>query len=211
VTEEKLWSRSVLQEWYRNPAAIDISGADGNSASEKKAAPTPGSPFMLRAMIRRDLRSYSDYMDQIIAGSRRPYPLRGPEPKEPSGDVPSILAPTFSPVLVRDANDRAQNALLALALALQAYKEEHKGYPSSLSELVPGYLKVVPTDPFTLGKTPGYRQQGDAYVQYSVGPDLKDDGGRPIYDRRKAPSENPRTPYYVTLECKGDIVAGVNP
>jgi hypothetical protein len=45
-----------------------------------------------------------------------------------------------------------------------------------LAELAPSYLETVPVDPFD-GQPLRYRTQGAGYVLYSIGPDLKDDGG----------------------------------
>jgi hypothetical protein len=40
-------------------------------------------------------------------------------------------------------------------------------------------LNAVLTDPFD-GQPLRYRNQGTGYVLYSIGPDLKDDGGKPM-------------------------------
>jgi len=62
-----------------------------------------------------------------------------------------------------------------IALALETYKAEHASYPASLSDLEKGNRKL-PTDPFT-GQAYRYRQVGKGFIVYSVGPDLRDDGG----------------------------------
>ncbi len=86
--------------------------------------------------------------------------------------------------------------LFLLQVALAACKAEKGGYPQALAELTPDYLKAIPDDPFT-DKPPIYRRTDDAYLLYSVGPNMKDDAG--IDDRQadkddiavRVPAEKP--------------------
>ena len=68
------------------------------------------------------------------------------------------------------------------------------------------------TDPFAAQGALRYRRDGAKYVLYSVGPDGRDDGGKPIYDKTKPVSsdgsERPR--YFVEQNSVGDIVAGIS-
>jgi hypothetical protein len=99
-----------------------------------------------------------------------------------------------------------------VTLALRAYKVEHGGYPSALTALVPGCVDAVPDDPFAASGPLKYRLASTRYVLYSIGPDGKDDGGRPIFDPTKpAPMPGQFDPRYQIMEKSvGDIVAGVN-
>jgi predicted nucleic acid-binding protein len=110
---------------------------------------------------------------------------------------------------------RAQNALLTVALALAAYWAQQSHYPKALDELAPAFLDEVPDDPFGNGAALRYIAKEGRYILYSLGPDLKDDGGTPI------PGKVLRTRIYhnllgkpkrtlVTAGPPGDIVAGVN-
>jgi len=69
--------------------------------------------------------------------------------------------------------------------------------------LSPQYLPTVPGDPFDAERPFKYRKAAGAYVLYSVGPDGKDDHGRPIPRRGGARST------YALADSIGDIVAGV--
>jgi hypothetical protein len=63
--------------------------------------------------------------------------------------------------------------LARTSLLLRAWKHEHNGeLPESLEALVPGYLPVVPVDPYD-----GKPLRFDRKKLRSVGPNLKDDGG----------------------------------
>ena len=73
---------------------------------------------------------------------------------------------------------------LMLSCALEAYRLEHGAYPKSLTELVTGgYLRKLPTDPFTTDKPFIYNPTDGGYLLYSIGPDMKDDGGAPLNRR----------------------------
>lgn len=70
----------------------------------------------------------------------------------------------------------AQRALLRAALALYEHKAQHDAFPASLSEVHIEGLPI-PNDVFS-GKPFIYRREGDGFVLYSIGVNLKDDGGR---------------------------------
>lgn len=109
---------------------------------------------------------------------------------------------------LREADNDTQNALLTVMLALRAYKAEHGSYPNRLDALAPHYLAHVPDDPFALSTPLRYRRLGKTFLLYSVGPDGKDDGGKPIFDAAKGgprPSLHDAR-YFVYPDSKGDIV-----
>ena len=71
----------------------------------------------------------------------------------------------------------AQLGNAQIALALKAYEAEHGTYPDSLASLELAGWKL-PQDPFT-GKALYYRREGQGFVIYSLGADMKDQGGQP--------------------------------
>jgi len=83
------------------------------------------------------------------------------------------------------ARMKAVNVLHKTFLALKIYKKENGSYPANLAELVPGILPELPKDPFS-GKSLiydrqddgfGYETDGNGFMLYSVGNNMKDDGG----------------------------------
>ena len=72
---------------------------------------------------------------------------------------------------------RSQFDLLLVSLALRGYWLEQGKYPSSLSELVPDYIKEIPHDPFSDAAPLRYRREGQSYLLWSIGPDGRDDSG----------------------------------
>ncbi|MEX0610815.1 MAG: hypothetical protein WD229_01735 [Pirellulales bacterium] len=80
-----------------------------------------------------------------------------------------------------DQRNRAFMQLLICDVSLRAFELEQGEVPGDLSQLVPEYLPAVPEDPFS-GKPLIYRVQAGGHILYSIGPNRKDDGGRPDFD-----------------------------
>jgi RNA polymerase sigma factor (sigma-70 family) len=84
------------------------------------------------------------------------------------------------PAASREARCVANSRLALTGIALEQFRAAHGNhYPDGLSELIPTCLDAPLTDPFD-GHPLRYRKQGAGYVLYSIGPDLKDDGGKPL-------------------------------
>jgi len=66
--------------------------------------------------------------------------------------------------------------LARVAMAMAAYKADKGSYPAKLADLVPAYIKKIPQDIFS-GKPLVYKRTDKGYLLYSVGINLKDDGG----------------------------------
>ncbi len=63
------------------------------------------------------------------------------------------------------------------AIAVERFRMANGRLPDSLDELMLKWLDAVPTDPFD-DKPIRYKKLTKGFVTYSVGPDLKDDGGK---------------------------------
>jgi len=87
-----------------------------------------------------------------------------------------LLAPPDS---MRSFQERGQARfeLAKLGFALAAYRAEHGEWPEKLEALVPDYLAELPDDPFT-DRPFHYRREGEGFLLYSVGPNLRDNGGK---------------------------------
>ena len=94
--------------------------------------------------------------------------------------VACLLAHFFPHALphTRELHDaaRADLELTMVAVALAAYRAERGRYPTALAELTPEYLKQLPRDLF-VERPLRYRREAARYVLYSVGRDMRDDGG----------------------------------
>jgi len=90
-----------------------------------------------------------------------------------TGQAAAKGKPYYNCVDSRCANN-AELGMTRLLLAMRAYRIEKGRLPETLNELVPEYLDVVPVDEFD-GKPLRYNPA--KRVVYSVGMDLKDEGG----------------------------------
>ena len=70
-------------------------------------------------------------------------------------------------------------------LALKAYRQDNGELPNSLAKLIPKYMDELPTDPFD-GKSMRYNKA--KMIIYSVGKNLKDEGGLVEYEDPEHPN-----------------------
>jgi hypothetical protein len=88
--------------------------------------------------------------------------------------------PDLTGAVRREARCLANLRLALTAVALEQFRAAHNNrYPAGLSELTPDYLGAPLLDPFD-GQPLRFRKQAAGYVIYSIGSDLKDDGGKPM-------------------------------
>lgn len=220
VQEEKSRTQSSLREIMAKPDwASQLTGSiNGRSTTFSQdpkawAGNAAGASYVQLIGKGRILNSNARWMDETIAQARQPYAAHLPPPPVPNDPVNQMLLSSYTKVRLREAISDTQNALLVTALALQAYRQDHGAYPPSLTALVPGYLKVMPTDPFALSGPVRYKRIGAKYALYSVGPDGKDDGGKAISDTTQpAPGPNDISDRrrFIKDDSTGDVVAGVN-
>ncbi len=87
-----------------------------------------------------------------------------------------ILMPGYaSPVMRRDDTIARINGT-RIFIALHRYAQRHGTYPASLSVLASGLKWTAPLDPFSGGPFK-YKRTDKGFLLYSIGSNLKDDGG----------------------------------
>ena len=86
-----------------------------------------------------------------------------------SAVLPTVLDAVMHKVAARRA--------AILAVALSAYRGDHGQYPSSLDRLLEEYLDQLPLDPCNDQPWHYVHQEDGSYLLYSVGSNLRDDGG----------------------------------
>ena len=155
--------------------------------------------------------------DREIANTRLPYAKKAAAPAHLGDSFSEMLISNSDRARINEARGLMGDDTLMLQLALRAYRLEHGAYPPTLKSLVPNYLSAVPADPFGGGEPLRYKVIGKTYKLWSIGPDGRDDGGKPIppragqYKAKTFAGERPRGPRSFTdFEGKGDVVAGVN-
>lgn len=144
-------------------------------------------------IIKYDYAAYLDFMLLSRLLSNKPYPdyasaSRSLEEETSEAAwqnhhfITATLLPSLSTVRTHVVSADSRAVLTAIGLAINAYHSEHGTYPDTLDILTPRFLDTVPLDPFT-GSIPIYRKQDSGFLLYSVGPNLKDEGGKTKPDR----------------------------
>jgi hypothetical protein len=95
-----------------------------------------------------------------------------------AGILSRLLVPALSKIRLNCARSEGYRANATIAVAMTRYRLDHGAYPDKLTALVPDYLDEIPADPFD-GQSIRVLHGDDAWTIYSVGPDGKDDGGKP--------------------------------
>lgn len=86
------------------------------------------------------------------------------------------LMPAFSSIRRTLDASQAEISVTQVALAAAAYRDTHGAYPRTLAELQSSFGEL-PEDPLS-GKPFRYTAKGGGCTIYSIGQNLKDDGGR---------------------------------
>lgn len=89
-----------------------------------------------------------------------------------------MLAPAIESALKKVVKGQASLDLAIVACKLERYRLAKGRYPEKLADLVPDFAKAIPRDAASMGELHYRREGGDRFVLYSVGSDLKDDGGK---------------------------------
>lgn len=125
------------------------------------------------------IQSSRRYLERAAAEAERPYTDKA------TVSLPDdLLGRTLGPFTFARrvyVSRLAVMTVLRTKVALLRYRAALGKYPESLTALIPAYLPDPCIDPFA-GETEAllrYRRKGAEYVLYSVGPDMKDDGGKP--------------------------------
>ncbi len=90
--------------------------------------------------------------------------------------VTRIFTPVFARAALRRDDSVARINGSRIFIALHRYAQQHGTYPGSLPTLASGLKWTVPLDPFS-GEQFKYRREGKGFLLYSIGTNLKDDGG----------------------------------
>lgn len=147
----------------------------------------------------RDMLSYIDLMqkqiDVVDLPNREWFTVHGSmEDVVASGDGAGLLTKMLMPALGRvfqlDSRSVAHRRAAQTALAIERYRLAEGRLPRDLSDLTPAYLESVPRDPFD-GQELRYDVLAKGYVVYSIGEDLRDDGGAEKADDKRDGQNKP--------------------
>ena len=88
-----------------------------------------------------------------------------------------VLVPNAVTVMFKRATLDAMFETARIGMACKIYKNLHGDFPEDLADLAPEIIEKIPVDPFT-GDPFIYKKQDSSFIVYSIGSNLKDDGGR---------------------------------
>lgn len=88
-----------------------------------------------------------------------------------------VTSPSLNSIIKSTIHQKAKQRILSLALRIEQYRSENNQVPQNLDQLIPSYIETIPNDPFD-GQPIRYKQTEAGYTIYSIGTDLKDDGGK---------------------------------
>ena len=134
------------------------------------------------------LRMMNDYVDALSLPAPRRYTEAALVGRNLQERVPRwcllsrMLLPALERVFQVAQRNAARCSTAAVAVACLRYRARKGRFPDDLGHLVPEFIEAVPLDPFN-GKPLRYRKRRGGIVVYSVGKNLRDDGGR-MKDRR---------------------------
>jgi hypothetical protein len=160
-------------------------GSTSEVISERVFLSLYGSPLG-RPLMNMDEASYVDIMNQIVSAAELVYYRAAPELASVDKEIQilpraRILTKILVPGLVRvcevQARHEAMLDLARLGLLIERYKAKNGSFPGTLDDIAAELGGSVPVDPFT-GRPYHYRPSEDTFLLYSVGRNLRDDGGR---------------------------------
>jgi len=185
---ERAWGITMFEQVRTSPNLLQTIAELSGETSAGRAQPRRAkfSSFS-RWLFAADELTYLELMEQVIGQARLPYrklarmhpsleERLASLPRVPPRILTAILMPVYGRACI--ARDRAI-ALLdvdRIALLLKTYRAQHGRYPESLRDLAGPTGGALPLDTFS-GRPYVYRRQGDGFLIYSWGPNLKDDGG----------------------------------
>jgi len=204
VATSNLLSRAFIGERAILIPCFRLSKAEAesmNQADEDGIAPPlryagKPNPFLwLTGFFERDLNFFLRTLDNAVSLAAIPLPESliltnhfdeaGLYASQRSYLLSSLVMSAYSKIVIRDASIQASLRLAIAALAVEQYRVNLGTLPTTLMELTPQFLPVLPKDPFN-GKPLRYQRLAQGYVLYSIGADGQDDGGRELTTRKKS-------------------------
>jgi len=108
--------------------------------------------------------------------------------KRPDLPLARLILPTLEKSIVDAAKTQVGLDQARIACALERFLRSRGHYPNSLQELSPAYMKKIPNDVMG-GESLRYGVKEGAFLLYSIGWDLKDDGGSIAYEEKTSSGE----------------------
>jgi hypothetical protein len=170
--------RPQLERYLKQFGAIDPGPAAAQAQSVKKMTENvgPQRAFAEETFNHLIVMRQQPFPDRLK--SREYFTERQVQAKAKGFYICAADWPGLEKIILREARGLAETRLMQAAIALEQNRSANGGkYTDSLASLSPEFLPVVPSDPFD-GQPLRYRKTAHGYLLYSIGQDLKDDGGK---------------------------------
>jgi hypothetical protein len=183
------------RNWKSNPATAF---ADGSQTGGAAVNWMPGGWYYQN--MRFIGECYRDYiLPSIDESNRRVSPKLGDvmttelakRRLSPYNFLTKMLLPAYSKASQRSARTQTLVDETRVACALERYRMAHNNFPDTLEALTPQYISKIPNDLFD-GQPLRYQKNTDGtYILYSVGWNLRDDGGVTTLRKGSTPTQDP--------------------
>ena len=138
-------------------------------------------------LLMPDLAQYRDTVQRLYRLSSKPYG----ETKERLAEIRSDLDKSGAGSLTRLAETQlgeievtfladARNRVAQTALAMHRYRAANGKFPSTLAELTPNTIPLIPSDPYDEEHPLKLETTANGWVVYSIGPDQRDGRGESL-------------------------------
>jgi hypothetical protein len=209
---EGLWLFDLLR---KDPDAFIrecVSDSDDRAALQK--AIWRAYATVLRPLTYADEMTFLERMEKVRAASKLPArdsARQWREIRTEGQDLPPLasMADEVAGLPDRSVFRRdeaiARRALVGAVLGVELCRQKMGRYPATLDDVRKTLDWKIAEDPFS-GKDLVYKQVGETYLLYSIGEDLKDDGGTPTWDDLQAVGEAKGKRPSAAEAQRGDIV-----
>ena len=96
------------------------------------------------------------------------------------GFLTASVLPAVSAYPKKAAEGDAKHRLARLAAAVTAYRIKTGELPDNLDKITPAFIEKIPSDPYDGKPLRMSRNASGGATLYSIGPDVKDNGGEPL-------------------------------
>ena len=167
-------------------AAVILGGRDDTREAWEPLALWWAYAKLLRPLLMWDELGYLRLIGEVEAMAPRPWRqatglyarFHSEIEQLPLAPVTRLLVSGSARLVIKRDQTIAHRSVLQGALGLKVYRQRHGRHPESLAQLDRiGWQ--IPQDIFS-GNDLMYRRDGDRFVLYSIGPDLKDNDGHPL-------------------------------
>jgi hypothetical protein len=187
---ERALNGEIIRLAQDDPQKFSEIGNETSPGDDQSELPrNPGAGWKFIGFFERDRNYYLDGMatDLFFIQQGPPASLGVSDVDERIRDeakkqlciLSAMFLPSAAGIAKRDAATRAELRDTIAAIAVERWRLMHNGsLPDSLSDLVPAFLPAVPEDPYD-AQPLRYKKLKKGYCIYSIGPNLRDDGGKP--------------------------------